>query len=641
MAILWIDLETRSRCDLLQRGLYNYAADRSTEILIASYALDNAPVKRWMTGTPRPVKLVNMLLDKSVEIRAHNAAFERLLLKHVWKLDLPITRFYCTSYQARSCALPAALADVGRALTAKLQKDTRGLALIRALSIPGPDGKFNEDPKLMAEFGDYCDRDVDVMRNISLMLPPLTDEARATWEANEIVNDRGLPIDTKLCELALKYADAEKAASEEQVFTLTENVIDTPRGVRLTQWVYQRLPENLKHLMASSNKSGLTLDSDTREALFAYHEEHPGEIDETVMELVEAAEAAAAASVAKFQRMLQMVSPDGRLRGAFIAAGASGTGRFSSKGAQLHNFPRLTAADPEQLKRVMARGAPLPGAVMQTLKSLLRPAIRAGQGKRIVRVDWNAIEARVLPWLTERTDAVRYLDAFRDPKRDLYMEQAKLCGLTLRDAGKVVVLALGYGGGEPALGRMCKTYGVVIEDKGRVVKAWRAANPWAPNFWRELDSAGKNGGGRAGRVTFGSSKPENVPMLMVTLPAGRRLHYPFPGVSDNNLDYLKAMWKPKKEATEWPRARAWGGLLAENMTQAAAADLLRENLVTLVREGYPVIGHVHDEIIMEASAQRGAKGAALGAAKQMATPPQWAGGLPLAVETDICEWYRK
>jgi len=41
---LWLDLETRSRCDLPGRGVYNYVQDPSTEVLCMSYALrENRP----------------------------------------------------------------------------------------------------------------------------------------------------------------------------------------------------------------------------------------------------------------------------------------------------------------------------------------------------------------------------------------------------------------------------------------------------------------------------------------------------------------------------------------------------------------------------------------------------------------------
>lgn len=79
---LWIDIETRSRCDLIRHGVYRYAADPSTEILIICWALGHAPVRTWFKGQPMPVALTSILAKETpgVPLMAHNAAFERLLL---------------------------------------------------------------------------------------------------------------------------------------------------------------------------------------------------------------------------------------------------------------------------------------------------------------------------------------------------------------------------------------------------------------------------------------------------------------------------------------------------------------------------------------------------------------------------------
>ena len=90
---------------------------------------------------------------------------------------------------------------------------------------------------------------------------------------------------------------------------------------------------------------------------------------------------------------------------------------------------------------------------------MLRPGGAQPQGC-IVRADWNAVEARGLPWLAGPS-AKGYLAMWRDAERDPYVEQARAAGLgDNRQAGKVVVLSLGYGGGPNALLRMGKAYDV-------------------------------------------------------------------------------------------------------------------------------------------------------------------------------------
>ena len=88
MSILWVDFETRSRCDLKARGVYNYALDFSTEVLCMSYVFDDEDVQTWVPGQPFPERV----LQHRGQIRAHNATFERLIFDYVLDLDRKSTR---------------------------------------------------------------------------------------------------------------------------------------------------------------------------------------------------------------------------------------------------------------------------------------------------------------------------------------------------------------------------------------------------------------------------------------------------------------------------------------------------------------------------------------------------------------------
>ena len=79
MTILWIDFETRSRVDLPSAGSYNYAQSLTTDVLCMAYAFDDDDVQVWTPAEPFPQKVLDAILS-GVQIRAHNAAFERLIL---------------------------------------------------------------------------------------------------------------------------------------------------------------------------------------------------------------------------------------------------------------------------------------------------------------------------------------------------------------------------------------------------------------------------------------------------------------------------------------------------------------------------------------------------------------------------------
>jgi DNA polymerase len=203
----------------------------------------------------------------------------------------------------------------------------------------------------------------------------------------------------------------------------------------------------------------------------------------------------------------------------------------------------------------------------------------------------------------------------------------------------------GFAGGVGAFASMGRIYNVILteSDSRKMVDGWRRANPWSVNYWTGLERA-YTGAMRhpgkeisAGRVTYLYDKQH----LWYALPSGRVLCYPFARFDEEgNITYAKAAWKPAADAKEWPRARLWRGLACENITQAIANDLLRHALRRLEEEGFDVVLHVHDEIVLETDAST-AEDAAAALVKIMCTPPPWAAGLPLNAEVAIMQRYGK
>ena len=125
--------------------------------------------------------------------------------------------------------------------------------------------------------------------------------------------------------------------------------------------------------------------------------------------------------------------------------------------------------------------------------------------------------------------------------------------------------------------------------------------------------------------------------LWYSLPSGRVLCYPNAKFdAEGNVTYTKAAWKPAADAKEWPRARLWRGLACENVTQAAAHDILRHAL----RQIYDVVLHVHDEIVLECPTEA-AEVVAETLNDVMCTAPAWAAGFPLKAEVKVMERYGK
>ena len=312
----------------------------------------------------------------------------------------------------------------------------------------------------------------------------------------------------------------------------------------------------------------------------------------------------------------------------------------------------------------------------------IRPAFCAKGNRTLVKADYRQIEARVLPWLSASAGGEKLLKSFRrsdaDPTApDLY--QVTVSGMTgmrpevigrdERQKGKVAVLACGFGGGRNALHSMAANYRMHFsnEEAQAIVNAWRAANPWAPAFWgrhsgRHTDehgvvnvteSYGLFGAARqamqkpgtrvkAGRVSFVYVQARRDGMLICILPSGRPLIYPSCRMRDYDIvDKVSKRIVDTRHGLTFRRARGvialYGGRFAENVTQAAAADLLREAIVKLVDDGHCVVSHSHDEIVVECDRADVEKTKAA-MREAMMFDRDWAKGLPLAI--DVSErWY--
>jgi len=635
--ILWIDFETRSHCDLKKHGVYNYAQDGTTDVLCMSYAFDDEDVRTWTPDQPFPEDVRH----HAGELRAHNATFERLIFWYVLNVQFDLEQFYCTAAQARANCAPGSLEDVGRFAGASMKKDHRGAQLIRALCVP----PFKNDPALMAELVQYCEQDVRAMRAISLGMRPLSPDELGDYHVNERINDRGVLVDVHLATAAVGYAAQELEDIQSIVRSVTDGAITSVRSPKMREWVKERVGQDALKLMEVEDGK-YSIDKTVRANLLAMDD--PEQVPPDVAEVIQCADDLWASSVAKFSRLKDLADvEDCRVRGAFVFAGGSATGRASSYGAQVHNFTRRCAADPDAVRQAMVRGhdiVPKYGKrITDVLKGMLRPSIIPAKGKALVVADWSSIEARMNPWLSNCLAGDAKLDLFRRGE-DVYVANARATFHTQeiskdqRQIGKVQELACGFAGGVGAFAAMGRAYGIHLpeSDARRMVDAWRRANQWSVPYWQKLEEAytramrNKGYEFSAGRVTYLFDGTH----LWYALPSGRVLCYPFAKLDNDGVTYAKAAWKPAADATEWPRARLWKGLACENITQAAANDVLRHAL----RELPDAVLHVHDEIVLEVEDPETAM---LELERVMCTPPAWCPDLPLGVEAQIMTRYGK
>ncbi len=509
--ILHVDYETQGYPNLFQEGAYRYAKDARTQVVSMAWIWDDRETGEiWVPAEePFPQEVKDfMLAGIPRSLHAHNAQFERLITTYVLGIPTDIDQWYCTAAQARARALPGRLEDLGRCLALPIQKDQAGKELIKKICIP----PFEDDPELLEQFYNYNMTDVVTERLSENASVPLDENEQRVWIANEKVNDAGLKVDVEFAESAAKYADQELDEISEELTRLTNGVITRPRQFqRLKQFiepialkdkaVREATTRQITDRRTGETMTKTTLDSNARTKLLDLERQEPGRLGPNVPDVIELLDAAGRSSVSKFEAMVNRADDDGRVRGAYMFSGAGQTGRFSSAGLQVHNFPRSTAAEFESTRAKIMAGEPIDDA-MTVLASMLRGSIVAEDGHTFVCGDWSGIESRVLPWLTADADEV--LQVFRDmdtdpslpdnymrAAADIYSKPAAKINKDERQVGKVVVLACGYQGGVGAFNSMARAYQVVMtnEQAKEVIYAWRRANPWATRFWGELNDA--------------------------------------------------------------------------------------------------------------------------------------------------------
>lgn len=662
--VLYLDTETYSSIPL-KDGVHKYSED--VEVMIVAYALDDGPVNVWdvTSGEPMPEALSQALADESVMVWAHNVAFDRTVLKASLGIGIALERWRCSMCLAYMHSMPGSLDSLCAAL--EVAQDKRklksGKDLVRLFCIPPTEASGRKratrhtHPEKWQEFLEYAGGDIVAMRECIAKLPKwnLNASELALWQLDRIINERGIAVDLDFCRAAVQAADAEKARLAERASEMTDGAVHaaTQRDALLA------------HLLKAYNVSLPDMQAGTIERRL----EDP-ELPEPVKELLSIRLQASGTSVSKYKAFLRATSSDGRLRGTLQFGGASRTNRWAGRLVQLQNLSRV----PKYLKNQydFAVETIKCGAVelvyenaMDVIGSTVRGALIAAPGKKLCRADLSNIEGRVLAWLAGEDWKLKafangddlyiegYSRSFGIPVEEVRADEE--AGGTMRLIGKVQELACGFQGAVGAFGSMAKLYGVNLEEDRvlEIVRAWRSANPKIVALWYDLEDAAINAVNNAGTTyTCGRLKlRRDGQWLRIRLPSGRVLCYPSPRWEPKKIvdaDTGKTVDNPNgglsyvglnQYSRRWERLRTYGGRLAENCTQATARDVFAEGLKRCEANGYPVVMHVHDEAICETPDTDEYSGEAV--ARFLATPPDWAEGLPLAAEGSETKRYRK
>lgn len=605
MVTLSIDIETYSD-NPITNGVFKYVDTPNFEILLFAYAFDGEEVEIVdMTKEELPQRVVEALFDPTVLKTAFNAQFEMTCIEKYYP-GMDMKSWECTSILALYASLPTGLDKVAKLLKLAKQKDDKGKKLIQFFSVPCKPTKVNggrtrnlpeHDLEKWELFKEYCKQDVVVEREIRRKLLSVrpSELEHDFWLVDQDINRSGILIDRELAEGAVETFEQCKGKYATESKRLTG--LDNPNSVtQLLSWVRSRGVEAPDLTKATVAEIRATTE------------------DKVLDRVLEIRQQLGKTSVKKYTTMLNSVCSDGRVKGLYQFFGANRTGRWAGRIVQMQNLPRNYITDLDEA-RELVKTRDLEALelfyddVPDILSQLIRTAFVAPKGRRFIVADYSAIEARVIAWLSGETWRNKIFAGsgkiYEASAAQMFHIAIEDVDKELRQKGKVAELALGYQGGTGALISMgALKQGLKEEELPDIVERWRKASPSIVQFWYDVDGAAKrvikaNSETRIkqGGISFKMRRGK----LLVTLPSGRSLFYIGAAIGENRFGGESIVYQGMDQVKKkWSTQETYGGKLVENIVQAVARDCLANAMLALAKEGYKIVGHIHDEVIIEA-----------------------------------------
>lgn len=641
---LAIDIETYSDVDLISCGVYKYSSSPHFEILLIAYSVDDEETVciDVANGEEPPKEFMEMLLDDTVTKTAFNANFERTCFSNYYQHSFRPEAWRCTAVQAAMLALPLSLEGVGAVLGLDKQKMTEGKELIKYFCSPCKATKSNggrtrnlpkDAPEKWRQFKTYCIRDVDVEKQIRQRLAkfPIPKREQEIYCLDQRINDRGIMVDRNLVNHAVACDLLYKETATARAYELTG--LENPNSVsQLKFWLKEK---------------GLEVDSLAKDTVKDLSMKAEGDVQEVLKLRL----ATSKTSVKKYEAIDRSVCAENRVHGLLQFYGANRTGRWAGRLVQIHNLPQNHLPDLELARALVSEGRYeevelFYESTPNVLSELIRTAFVAKPGCRFIISDYSAIEARVLAWLAGEEWRLQVFEThgkiyeasasamFHVPIEEITKTSP------LRQKGKISELALGYGGAVGALTSMgALKMGLTEEELPGLVSTWRSANPHITAFWWAVDEAAITAvrdkkPSKVGRVSFEYKSG----ILFVTLPSGRKLSYVKPRMMLNKFGREGLTYEGIGESKKWMRLETYGPKLVENIVQAASRDILAEAMLRLEKEGFDIVCHVHDEVVLEVP---DGKSSVEEVNEIMAVNPVWTEGLPLKAAGFESPFYKK
>jgi DNA polymerase len=668
---LSLDWETKSELDLTEVGIDLYSAHPSTEILMGAFKIDGQTTEQWVPaeGERIPTDLKEALRDPEVHKIGFNASFERLI---AWrKLGLGVgdyASWRCSMALAYMFSFMGGLDDIAEQMDLRYKKSPRGKLLVRTFCGPNKPTKNqpfiwrdqHSDPELWEEFKGYNIRDEDTEWELwsKLIKFGVPDWQWELYTLDQIINDRGLPINRTFVQNALEIAQRRKAEliSEQNRITGLANANSGPQLLPWLQergYAYDNLQKaNVVKMLAAEEEEvknpTQTYDYTVKALVPASYPDAfvnaLGQIEGNAILTGECRivlrfrQGSSKTSTTKYEACITALGDDDRLRHCFQFAGGSRTNRWAGRKIQPQNLPRTPKwLEPEDhidfdrldyCNSLIEAGdygtlGVFAGEQMDAVAGCVRSTIQAHEGKKLVVCDLSSIESVVIFWLTDCERGMNVfrngLCAYKDFATTLYGVPYEEVTKSQRSGAKPAVLGAGYrlSGGElrdgekTGLWAYAENMGVQMtrEEANRAVAVFRETYSEIKNGWYQIEDTIERAMMAGGKIVkWGPLEFQIVkPFLRVGLPSGRSMWYYKLHVEKyeaegrygkywrTNISYMG-----KDQVTnQWRRIESHGGKFIENFVQALARDILGFGMLAAHLAGFFIVGHVHDEIISE------------------------------------------
>ena len=205
----------------------------------------------------------------------------------------------------------------------------------------------------------------------------------------------------------------------------------------------------------------------------------------------------------------------------------------------------------------------------------------------------------------------------------------------------------GYGGSAGALIAMgALDMGIPEEDLQDIVVRWRQANKMIVSLWYRVEEAAISAIQSRRQINVNGlifsrefDLDNHLDFLTIRLPSGRKLFYASPEIGENQWGKPSIVYHGVNQTSkQWTTIETYGGKLVENIVQSIARDCLALTIENLEKAGYPIVFHIHDEVVIDCPKDKANLAEVI---RIMTQPIVWAKDLPINADGWIGEFFRK